>query len=373
VIEIKVASVPGDGIGPEVVAAGQRVLSAVGNLYDVRFVFENIDAGAGLYRRDGTAYHESDFKLCQDADAVLVGALGLPDVCLPDGTEAGGQLNFRLRFGLELFAGVRPTRRLRNVMGPLASDRPFDFTIIRENTEGLYASRGGGSVVADRVVTDTMIVSDVGVDRVVRFAFDWAMRHPPLTGTPRVTCVDKANVLRSYAFFRNRFGRVAQEYAGQVESESRYVDSFCADLVLTPWLFHVCVAENMFGDITSDLAGSLSGSLGLSPSADIGSNHGVFQSAHGSAPTLTSKGVANPVATILSVAMLVEWLSEKWDSAVLREMAGDLVQAVPRALDEPGARTPDIGGRGTTQGCTQAVIDSLIGPREEISRSASAQ
>ncbi|MDQ6691306.1 MAG: isocitrate/isopropylmalate family dehydrogenase, partial [Candidatus Dormibacteraeota bacterium] len=170
--EVKLASLPGDGVGPEVVAATLDLLNAAGELWDVNFNVEPVDAGGARYKRTGTVYTESDFEVCRAADAVLLGALGLPDAVLADGTEAGPDLQFRLRFDLDLFAGLRPIRRWPGVPGPLRTDHPFSFTVIRENTEGLYASRGGGSVVADRVATDTSVLTAFGVDRVCRFAFD---------------------------------------------------------------------------------------------------------------------------------------------------------------------------------------------------------
>ena len=238
--------------------------------------------------------------MCRAADAILLGELGLPDVLHRNGTEAGPDLQFRLRFDLDLFAGVRPIHRYASVPGPLATSDPFDFTIIRENTEGLYASPGGGAGVADKVCTDTLIITAEGTDRIFRAAFDYALAHPPLKEPPTVTCVDRANVLRSYAFFRSRFDRVASEYAGRVEVKRVYVDAFCAQMVLYPTSIHVAVAGNMFGDIISDLAASLVGSLGRAPSGDIGDRHGLFQPSHGSPPTIAGKDEANPLATILS-------------------------------------------------------------------------
>jgi 3-isopropylmalate dehydrogenase len=175
---VELVSLPGDGIGSEVVDATLRVLEHGGRMWDADFNIEHVDAGASRYSRTGTAYSEADFEMCKAADAVLLGALGLPDVLLPDGTEAGPDLQFRLRFDLDLYAGVRPVRRLAAIPGPLRNALPFEFTVIRENTEGLYASRGGGAVVKDKVVTDTLVITADGVDRVCRFAFEWAEGTP---------------------------------------------------------------------------------------------------------------------------------------------------------------------------------------------------
>lgn len=362
-IDVNVVSLPGDGIGAEVVGAALAVLEAAGRRWDVRFTIEPVDAGAARYARTGSVYTADDFALCRAADAILLGALGLPDVLHADGTEAGPDLQFRLRFDLDLFAGVRPIHRYPAVPGPLATPEPFDFTIVRENTEGLYASRGGGASVVGKVCTDTLIVTAEGVDRIARFAFEYALAHPPPDGAPTVTCVDKANVLRSYAFFRSRFDAIAADYTGKVDAKRVYVDAFCAQMVLFPTSIHVAVAENMFGDIVSDLAAGIVGSLGLAPSADIGNRHAVFQPSHGSAPTIAGKDEANPIATILSAAMLLDWLAPRKGSSVLAAMATDIRAAVDRTIAEPSVRTHDIGGTSGTRACTQAVIERLSGPQ----------
>jgi 3-isopropylmalate dehydrogenase len=279
-----------------------------------------------------------------------------------DGTEAGPDLQFRLRFDLDLYAGVRPIRRYAAVPGPLATTSPFAFTVIRENTEGLYASRGGGAGVAGRVCTDTLIVTAAGADRICRFAFEYALAHSSADVRPAVTCVDKANVLRSYAFFRARFDAIADGYAGRVDAKRAYVDAFCAQMVLSPESIDVAVAENMFGDIISDLGAGVAGSLGLAPSADIGDAHGVFQPSHGSAPSIAGQDVANPLATILSAAMLLDWRAQKTPDSVLGAMADDIRGAVERAIADPNARTRDIGGNAGTRACAQAVISQLRGP-----------
>jgi 3-isopropylmalate dehydrogenase len=361
-VDIKLASLPGDGIGSEVVKAALLVLESAGERWGARFVVEPIDAGAARYVRSGAAYAESDFELCRAADVILLGALGLPEVVHNNGTEVGPDLQFRLRFDLDLYAGVRPVRRYFASPGPLATPDPFAFTVIRENTEGLYASRGGGAAVADNVATDTLIVTAAGSDRIIRFAFDYALANPPLSGAPTVTCVDKANVLRSYAFFRSRFDSIAPQFGRRVNVERVYVDAFCAQMVLRPTSIHVAVAENMFGDIISDLAAGIVGSLGLAPSGDIGDCHAVFQPSHGSAPTIAGKDEANPVATILSAAMMLDWLAGKRSANNLTGMAADIRFAVERAIDDPETRTRDLGGAAGTRACAAAVIANLKGP-----------
>ena len=366
VINVDLVSLPGDGIGLEVVEAALAVLKSAGERWDVRFTIETISVGAARFARTGIVYTADDFELCRAADAILLGALGLPDVLHRDGTEAGPDLQFRLRFDLDLYAGVRPLHRYPAVRGPLSRTSPFDFTIIRENTEGLYASRGGGASVVDKVCADTLIVTARGVDRIARFAFEYALAHPPLRGSPTVTCVDKANVLRSYAFFRSRFDAIASDYVGRVETNRVYIDAFCAQMVLDPTSIHVAVAENMFGDIVSDLAAGIVGSLGLAPSADIGDNHGVFQPAHGSAPGIAGKDEANPLATILSAAMMLDWLAQRTPNDALSGMAADIRAAVNQTIARPSSRTRDIGGTAGTRACANAVIANLSGSEARI-------
>jgi len=371
--DVKLVSLPGDGIGVEVVEATLGVLRSAGERWGVRFVVEPVEAGAARYARTGVVYTEVDFELCRSADAILLGALGLPDVLHRDGTEAGADLQFRLRFDLDLYAGVRPIRRYAFAPGPLATRDPFRFTIIRENTEGLYASRGGGAAVGDKVATDTLIITAAGADRIIRFAFDYALANPPLSGSPLVTCVDKANVLRSYAFFRSRFDALARDYSLRVKTERVYVDAFCAQMALRPTSIHVAVAENMFGDIISDLAAGIVGSLGLAPSGDIGDRHAVFQPAHGSAPTIAGKNEANPVATILSGAMMLDWLSRNDPANVLARMAADIRLAVERALENPASRPRDLGGAAGTRSCAEAVAANLGGPERSEARPLTPQ
>jgi 3-isopropylmalate dehydrogenase len=360
--DIKLIRLPGDGIGTEVVDAALAVLRSAGERWDVRLNVETVDAGADRFVRTGVVYTPEDFELCRKADAILLGALGLPHVLHRDGTEAGPDLQFRLRFDLDLYAGVRPIHRFPGVPGPLSTPNPFSFTIIRENTEGLYASRGGGASVSDKVCTDTVIITAAGTDRICRFAFDYALAHAPISGPPTVTCVDKANVLRSYAFFRSRFDAIAAEHAGRVTTNRVYVDAFCAQMVLHPTSIHVAVAENMFGDIVSDLAAGIVGSLGLAPSADIGHAHGVFQPSHGSAPTIAGKGEANPIATVLSAAMMLDWLAQKKQNKILSGMADDIRGAVHQTAADPSVMTRDIGGTAGTVASTDGIIARLGGP-----------
>jgi 3-isopropylmalate dehydrogenase len=352
-----VAILPGDGIGPEVVAVAVEVLGRVERLSgaELGFRIESIDAGAGRHRRTGSTFADEDYELCCAADAMLLGAMGLPDVRHADGREVGGDVIFKLRFGLDLYAGVRPIRRYDGPVSPLRDPGPIDYVIVRENTEGLYAARPGGSRVTDEVAADTSIVTRAGTERVARHAFELARRR---SGQGSVTSVDKANVLGSYAFWRTVVEGVASEYP-DVALESVYVDAAALYLVLRPGSFDVIVAENMFGDILSDLGAATIGGLGLSPSADIGDGHGLFQSAHGSAPDIAGRGVANPIATVLAAAMMLDWLGEQRNDPAATRAAGWIETAVEAVLASGEGLTPDLGGARSTAEAAAALLGAL--------------
>jgi 3-isopropylmalate dehydrogenase len=218
--------------------------------------------------------------------------------------------------------------------------------VLRENTEGLFASYGGGATVGDTVRADTMVITRHGTERVAEFAFRLAERR-----NRKVTCVDKANVFRSMAFFRKIFFEVAERHPG-VTAEAAHVDAMALYMVQKPWDFDVLVMENIFGDILSDLGAGLVGGLGLAPSGEIGDQHAMFQPSHGSAPQLAGRNIANPMATILSGAMMLDWLGESSASARIED-------AVAAVLEKGEIRTPDIGGRSGTREVGDAVLRAL--------------
>ncbi len=352
-----IAVLPGDGIGPEVVDVAVKVLESVERLSggDVSLRLETIEAGAGRWRATGAALSDGDYALCREADAMLLGAMGVPDARHADGREAGGDVIFHLRFGLDLYAGVRPVRYFAGVPSPLRDAREIDYVIVRENTEGLYAGRPGGSRVEGQVAADTSIITRAGTERIARFAFELARSR---AGKRLVTSVDKANVLGSYAFWR----AVVEELAGgydDVALESAYVDAAALYLVQRPASFDVVVTENMFGDILSDLGAATVGGLGLAASADLGGVHGLFQSAHGSAPDIAGRGVANPMATILSAAMMLDWLGATRADAAATRAARWVDGAVRAALADGSALTSDLGGTVGSTAAGDAVIAAL--------------
>jgi len=358
-----IALLPGDGIGPEVLAEGVKVVRAAAVAAGgPDLVFESYDAGAGCYRRTGTALPEATFAAASAADAIFFGCSGLPDVTYPDGTEPGVEMGLKLRFGLDLYANVRPIRLHPGVRCPLAGYEPgdIDYVILRENIEGLYASRGGGTILRDQVATDTMVITREGTERIARKAYALAAARTgaPADGRSRVTCVDKANILRSFSFFRKVFNEVAAAHP-EIEADYAYADAMTCWMVLQPGRYDVVVAENMFGDILTDLGAATVGGMGMSPSAEIGDRHGLFQGSHGSAPTLAGRNLANPVATILSGAMMLRWLGERAaDAAALR--AADAIDAAVTATLAAGTMTADVGGTTSTSGFGDAVAERVL-------------
>ncbi len=335
----RIAVLPGDGIGPDVIAEGVKVLRAVERRLEVRFELEEHAVGAGEYLRSGNPLPASALEGCRQSDAILLGAMGLPDVRWPSGVEMTPQIDLREK--LDLYCGLRPIRLYHPNDTPLKAVGPggIDFVIVRESTEGLFAGRHNPAVAADAVeATDVMRITRRGAERVCRSAFEFAAKRKR-----HCTLVDKANVLPSMAYFRRIFDEVGRDFP-TVRTESFYVDAAALYLVRRPHTFDVIVTENMFGDILSDLAAGLIGGMGMAPSADIGPEHAVFQPSHGTAPDIAGKGIANPVATILSVALMLDWL----DHPETLRGAGLIRQAVEKVLADPANRTPDLGGKLTT-------------------------
>jgi isocitrate/isopropylmalate dehydrogenase len=351
---LRIGLIRGDGIGPELVTSAVAVLEAVGVHYGITFEFSEEDAGADTYRRTGTACSDQTLdRIAHAYDGVLKGPVGLPEVRLPDGTEAG-LLGGILRLGLDTFANVRPVQLLPGVDVPVRHQPgDIDYVVVRENTEGLYLSRGRG-VGNDRAVTDQLLLTRVGVERVVRFAFELARTRSgaPADGVRRVTCVDKSNVLRSYAFFRSIFFEIAQEYP-DVEPDVRYADAAAHDLVARPQMFDVLVMENFLGDILSDLGGGTIGGLGMCPSGNIGATSAYFEPVHGSAPSIAGQNLANPTSQILSAAMLLDHVGE-------HDAAGGIRSAVA-AVYADGAVSLSSSGQpvGGTVSVTESVVEAL--------------
>ncbi len=355
----RIAAMAGDGIGPEVTEAALAVLDAVQARYQsLSFEVTDAPAGAGHYLETGTSLPESTLRTADEADAVLLAAMGLPDVRLPDGTEISPQIELRQEFGL--YAGVRPIRFLEGMQSPLADPRAqdLDFIILRESTEGLFHAFGNVEMDGDRAARDTMQITRETSEKLFRFAFDLAAKRKAAGGQGAVTCVDKANVLGSLAFFRKVFDEEAARRP-DLEARRAYVDAAALMMVNRPWEFDVIVTENMFGDILSDLGAALIGGLGAAPSADIGDSHAVFQPCHGTAPDIAGQGRANPTAMILSLAMMLDWLGEKFGEDDCRAAAAAVEQAVSAGYAQGTIRPPETGGDTGTAEIARAVVEGL--------------
>ncbi|MFZ9677461.1 MAG: isocitrate/isopropylmalate dehydrogenase family protein [Quisquiliibacterium sp.] len=356
----KIVTIDGDGIGPEVNQATIRVLrEACGG---DRLEFSAFDGGAGHYLRSGEVLPADTLQACRDSDAILHGAAGLPGVVYPDGTEVGNDLHLRLRFKLDLFANVRPIRLIKGVTSPLTGWQPgqIDYVIVRENTEGLYASRGGGVRLRDELATDTLVVTRRGIERVTRFSFELSRsrRGAPRDGKRRVTVCDKANILNTYAFFRAVSTEVAAGYP-DVEIDYAYADAITVHMIKKPDFYDVIVAENMFGDIISDLGAATVGGLGVASSAELGENHGLFQGAHGSAPDIAGQDVASPIATMLSGALMLRWLAERHQDKRLLADATRVETAVETVLAQGQLVPADQGGSARCSEFTEAVLRAM--------------
>ncbi|MEM7386893.1 MAG: isocitrate/isopropylmalate dehydrogenase family protein [Verrucomicrobiota bacterium] len=346
----RITVLPGDGIGVDVTREAKRVLEAVAAKVDgLSFVFSEESAGAGTYLEQGNPLPDAVIESCSAADAVLLGAMGLPNVRWPDGKEMTPQIDLREK--LQLYAGLRPIYLFHTDDSPLKDYEAgeIDFLLVRESTEGLFSGRLSEFAPETGEVRDVMRITRTGSERVIRAAFQEASRR-----RGKVTLIDKANVLPSMVFFREVFDEVATEFP-EIETERIYVDAAALFLVTRPDTFDVLVTENMFGDILSDLGAGLIGGMGMAPSGDVGDDCAVFQPSHGTAPDIAGRGIANPVATILSGAMMLEWLGTE-----PAKHGGRMIdRAVKEFLRDSGNRTPDGGGSLTTVEMGDGIIDLL--------------
>jgi 3-isopropylmalate dehydrogenase len=354
---LHIAVLGGDGIGPEVMAPALEVLRKIEAKSGLKFRFTEAPAGANHYRETGKSMPDSTVKLCDEADAILLGACGLPSVRYPDNTEIMPQVE--LRFHFDLYAGVRPARLIPGVPSPIvgADKRGIDLVVIRESTEGLFASMGKG-VVTENEARETLVITRKTSERLFEFSFRLAERRKARGRVGGgLTCVDKANVFKAFAFFREMFDDAAGRHP-DVKTDRLYVDACSAMLVKRPWDFDVMVMENMFGDILSDLTAGLIGGMGMAPSADIGDRHAVFQPCHGTAPDIMGHGKANPTAMILSAAMMLDWLADKHGL----ESAAEAAESIERAVDKAyagGIKPMEFGGSNGTADVAKAVLAAL--------------
>ncbi|QXD24561.1 isocitrate/isopropylmalate dehydrogenase family protein [Opitutia bacterium ISCC 51] len=345
----RIALLPGDGIGAEITDEAVKVLEKVAELSCFSFTGETYSVGANEFLENGDALPPETLEKCAACDAILLGAMGLPDVRGPGGVELTPQLDIREQ--LDLYNGLRPVRLFHESDTPLkgygAGD--IDIMLVRENTEGLFYGRKNLADMEAEAAEDLMRITAKGAERICRAAFEQAMKR-----RKHVTLVDKSNVLPSMAYFRNIFDRVAKDFP-EVATERQYIDAMALFLVQRPSDFDVVVTENMFGDILSDLLAGIVGGMGMAPSADIGDKYAVFQPSHGTAPSIAGQNIANPIATILSAAMMLEWL----DTDETRQGADLIYGAVENVFKVSENRTSDMGGSLTTTLMGALIIEAL--------------
>ncbi|MFU8767172.1 MAG: isocitrate/isopropylmalate dehydrogenase family protein [Candidatus Methanoperedens sp.] len=328
---MKLAVIPGDGIGKEVIPAAMSVLDRF-NL-DIEKTY--LEVGYGRWERTGLAITDDDINTIKECDCVLFGAITTPN------DPNYRSVLVRLRRELDLYANIRPFAPLPNVTLPCYNNKHFDFIIVRENTEGMYS--GIEEIHADTAYT-TRVITRKGSERIASRACRIAAAQ-----SSRLTIVHKANVMKSCSFFRDICIEVAKK--NNISYSEMLVDAMAYDLVLHPERYEVIVTTNLFGDILSDLSAALVGGLGLCPSANIGERYALFEPVHGSAPDIAGKGIANPVAAILSVKMMLEWAGWNKEARSLRNAVDEVLKS--------GKTTPDLGGSCTTKEVARAV-ETLI-------------
>ena len=327
---MKLAVVPGDGIGKEVLPAALAVLDAFG--LDMEQI--PLDIGYGKWERTGSALTEEDMIMIKDCDCVLFGAITTP----PDPNYKSVLL--RIRKELDLYANIRPFSPLANVKLP-CNKKAFDLVIVRENTEGMYS---GVEELHEDAAYTTRVITRKGSERIAQSACTIAKKRKK-----QVTIVHKANVMKSDSFFRDVCKGVADRNG--VSYNEMLVDAMAYDLVLRPEKYDVLVTTNLFGDILSDVAAAVSGGLGLCPSANIGDRYALFEPIHGSAPDIAGKGIANPIASILSIRMMLQWMGREIEAEILK-----------KAVDSVIARsiiTPDLGGSYSTKDVSEAISKNI--------------
>jgi 3-isopropylmalate dehydrogenase len=350
-----IAVFPGDGIGVEIMDVCTRILEVVQEVNGgFRLFLNTLPAGANCFLKTGEDISRESFEQARAADAILLGAMGLPDVRYSDGTEIAPHLRMRTEF--ELFAGVRPVKSYPNLPKILADDRAkeIDIIILRESTEGLFTHRNSGVVKDDRIAQDVLEITRPNCERLFDFAFDLAMRRKAEGAPGILTCVDKANVFRSMAFFRQVFDERAMRHP-EIVTNHQYVDAMALDLVRRPWDYDILVMENMFGDILSDLGAGIVGGLGLAPCGEIGKRHGLFQPAHGSAPDIAGTGVANPTAMLISAAMMLEWLGKQHQVGACSHAGQRIRDAVFLGYETGEIKPVEFGGFSRTNDVANIV------------------
>ena len=350
----RIASVPADGIGPEVIEAGLEVLDALTSR-DLGFELkiDRYDWGSDYYRKHGVFMPPDGLAWLRTADAIYFGAVGDPDI--PDHVSLWG-LRLQICQGFDQYANVRPTRILPGITSPLRNVGvgDLDWLIIRENSEGEYAGHGGRAHrgLPEEVATETAIFTRVGVERIMRYAFDCARAR----ARKHLTVVTKSNAQRHGMVFWDEIAALVSHDYKDVTWDKELVDAMTMRMVMKPRTIDTVVATNLHADILSDLAAALAGSLGIAPTGNVDpsrKNPSMFEPIHGSAFDITGKGIANPVASLWTAAMMLEHIGEK--------PAADLLMRAVEQVCASGLLTPDLGGKATTKEVTKAVCEAVRG------------
>jgi len=348
----RIAVIPGDGIGREVMPEGIRVLEAAGGRFGIEFQWHELDWSCERYHRTGAMMPDDGIDQLRDLDAIYLGAVGYPGV--PDHVSLWGLL-IPIRRDMHQYINLRPVRLLQGMRSPLAGRgvADIDFWVVRENNEGEYSQIGGRlyeGTEAEMVVQETVFTRR-GVDRVMRYAFELARSRP----RRRLTSATKSNgIVFTMPYWDERFAAIGREYP-DVETDQYHVDILAANFVLHPDWFDVVVGSNLFGDILSDLGPAVAGTIGIAPSGNINPEKhypGMFEPVHGSAPDIAGRGVANPVGQIWSGAMMLDHLGHE-------DAARAIVAAIETVLADGSANTPDLGGRAGTADLGGAVADAV--------------
>ena len=348
--QLKIAVIPGDGIGWEVVPEGLKVLEAIGGRHGLDFHFTEFDWGCERFHKTGRFMPDDGLAQLREFDAIFLGAVGFPGV--PDHVSLW-ELLIPIRRAMQQYINLRPVRMMAGMPCPLAGRGPedIDFWVIRENNEGEYSEIGGRLYqgTENELAMQETVFTRRGTDRVMRYAFDFCQR----IGKKKVTSATKSNgIIHTMPYWDERFEAIAAEYPN-LDTDKYHIDILTAHFVLHPDWFDVVVGSNLFGDILSDLGPAVAGSIGIAPSANInpeGDYPSMFEPVHGSAPDIAGKKIANPIGQIWSGAMMLEHLGHQ-------AAAADIVTAIENVLVGGGPKTPDIGG----QACTSDLGDAIVG------------
>jgi len=348
----RIAVLPGDGIGKEVVPEGIRVLESVGRRFDIQFRWETFTWGCETYTQTGRMMPEDGIDQLRECDAIFLGAVGFPTV--PDHISLWGLL-IPIRRQLQQYVNLRPIRMLKGMVSPLRGRGPadIDFLVVRENNEGEYSEIGGRlySGTDQEMAVQETVFTKIGVDRVLRYAFELARTRK----AKHVTSATKSNgIIHTMPFWDERFAAIASEYP-EVRADQYHIDILTAHFVLHPDWFDVVVGSNLFGDILSDLGPAIAGTIGIAPSANINPAReypSMFEPVHGSAPDIAGKGIANPIGQIWSGALMLDHLGHP-------EAAAAVEAAIETVLANTSLRTPDMGGKATTMELGTAIAEAV--------------